>query len=257
MRDTQVQATTYDGNPQNVNSGLIKHTHTNMKTVITLSAFLLGGALSAQAATLLSADFTSHGGTTASLPTTGNITAGAGVSSLGSSILPFADGVADTFEVELDSANYAVVDERPDAVTTNAYFSFDFTTNSALSITSATANVNRMRATGEIHLEDTMGTGSLDIYNGTDLIGSLTTTYGLLGGGADKTVNYSGTAIDLEANTTYSARFVSDAGGAPGTIGFQSFEVVAAAVPEPSSSALLAIGSVSLILGRKRPQSHK
>ena len=199
-----------------------------------------------QGATIFSADFTSHGGTTASISSS-TITAGIelGTGSISANpLLPFADGSANAFEVAGASANYAVVDQRPDSVTTSNYFTFDFTTGAATTITGATADVNRIRATGEIHLSDTMGNGSFDIYDGATLVGSLTTVYGTLGGGADKEVTYTGTAIALSASTTYTARFTSLAGGAPGTVGFSSFNVQA--IPEPSSFVLL-LGGVALV----------
>lgn len=208
-----------------------------------------------QAATIISADFSSHGGSTTSIATASNITAGTGISSLGSSILPFADDVADKFEVAGDSANYAVVDERPDGnggLTTSNYFTFDFTTSDALSVTGVSADINRIRASGNIHLADTMGDGTFDIYDGASLVGSLSTTYGLLGGGADKTVAYTGTAISLDASTTYTARFTSLAGGAPGTVGFQSFDVQGV-IPEPGTYALLGgLLSLGYVMVRRR-----
>jgi hypothetical protein len=222
------------------------------RTVLALAAIAMVSLVSnsANADLIISGDFTSHGGTTASISTTGNITAGTGVSSLGASILPFADGSANAFETVGDSANYAVVDQRPDGVTTSNYFTFDFTTSAPLVITSVSADINRIRASGFIHAADTMGNGSFDIYQGAALVGSLSTVYGSLGGGADKTVSYTGTAINLSAGTTYSVQFASLAGGAPGTVGFKSFDVTA--VPEPTSAALFGLALAGLGFRRRR-----
>lgn len=217
--------------------------------ITTLTAMSL--ATVSQAATILSGNFTSHGGTTVSIASSA-ITAGIELGSGSISedpLLPFADGSTNAFEVAGDSVNYAVVDQRPDTVTTSNYFTFVFTTDAARTITGATAEVNRIRATGDIHLSAAMGNGSFDIYEEDVLVGSLSTVYGTLGGGGDKTVTYMG-SIALDASTTYTARFTSLAGGAAGTVGFKSFDVQA--IPEPSSAALIGLGGFALILRRRK-----
>jgi hypothetical protein len=235
----------------------------NISQLILAGLFATATAL--PAATILTGDFTSHGGTTASISSS-TITAGSGISSIDTNLSAFAAGSSDTFEIVGDSANYAVVDQRDDAAGTdpnNAYFTFDFTTSDwqALSLTGVSADVNRMRANGNFHSTADMGTGSFDIYEGAGLIGSLSTTWGVLGGGttgvpnsADKTVSFTGAPILLEAATTYSVRFANDQGNQGGFVGFSSFEVSGdiSVVPEPSSTALLGLGGLALMLRRKR-----
>jgi len=173
---------------------------------------------------ILSGDFADHGGDVNSIPTSGNISAGLGVSSLGVNVLPFLNGAADTFNTNGNWQGYAVVDFRADQLGSGAYIAFDFTTSEPLTITKVTSVVAVGDRDGDVFINNRdMGTGSFDVYEGGTEIGSWGVTYGSPGAGT--TISTAGTPINLKADRTYNIRFVNDDGDDSGWFGFKSFKV--------------------------------
>lgn len=218
-----------------------------MKTKIPhlILAGLFGTAIASQGTTIiLSGDFTSHGGTTAAIPSS-VITTGDYVRSIDSDVMPNTSFLS----AGTHHFNNAVLSERNDQISPGGqYFSFDFTIWSPLVITEVSQDVTNVNGNGTTtNLAKNVGTGSFDIYQGATEIGSWDITYGTF---STATFTTSGAPIVLDANTTYEMRFVNFDGPENGYLAYSSFEVIG--VPEPSSAALLGLGGLAFILRRRK-----